>query len=230
MKKICTSLILTLGVWHTSFSQTKQEQLQGIWENIMSESSGEMLIRIVNGISVLSIAHQGEEYINFYLAETIESFINVEDFETININDFDANGEYYISVFRDDIKRNQIQKKNYMMRNKLYFDDDRLIIEGGKFAEYVHLDRLPPLTMHLLYRRGRKDNRDYLKEYLNINVMQIATSQVTICSYPNIPTRMYLIKGDMVIVLEEREGWLRVEYEGKKVVTGWIKKEDVEGE
>jgi hypothetical protein len=27
-------------------------------------------------------------------------------------------------------------------------------------------------------------------------------------------------------VLEEKDGWLRIEYEGKRLVTGWIKKED----
>jgi hypothetical protein len=37
---------------------------------------------------------------------------------------------------------------------------------------------------------------------------------------------MYLVKDDVVTVREEKEGWLRVEYEGKKLVTGWIKKED----
>ena len=57
------------------------------------------------------------------------------------------------------------------------------------------------------------------------------SEKAIIHSFPNIPTGMYLIKGDMVIVLEEREGWLKIEYEGKKkVVTGWIKKEDVGGE
>jgi hypothetical protein len=55
---------------------------------------------------------------------------------------------------------------------------------------------------------------------------QIAVDKSIIYSQPNKPTKMYLVKGDVVTVREEKEGWLRVEYEGKKLVTGWIKKED----
>jgi SH3-like domain-containing protein len=39
---------------------------------------------------------------------------------------------------------------------------------------------------------------------------------------------MYLIKNDVVEVLEEQEDWLRIRYYGKKVIEGWIKKSDVE--
>jgi uncharacterized protein YgiM (DUF1202 family) len=41
---------------------------------------------------------------------------------------------------------------------------------------------------------------------------------------------MYLIKGDVVTILEAQNGWIKVEYEGKKLVTGWIKNQDVGGE
>jgi hypothetical protein len=226
MKKICIVLIFILGIWKISFSQTKQEQFQGIWMNIMSDPNGEMLIRIVKGINVLSIAHQGEDYIDYYLVETIEGFINVEDFETINVKDFDINGKYYLSVFKDDVKLTRIQKKGYMMRSELYFEDDKLIIEGGKLAEYTRLECLSSMTLRLLYKRGKKDNRNYLKEYINIDVTEVVSSKSTIYSEPDKPTKMYLVKGDVVTVLEEKEGWIKMEYEGKKLITGWIKKKD----
>jgi uncharacterized protein YgiM (DUF1202 family) len=41
---------------------------------------------------------------------------------------------------------------------------------------------------------------------------------------------MYFIKGDVVTVLEKQNGWLKVEYNGRRLITGWIRKQDVGGE
>ncbi|GHT51423.1 hypothetical protein AGMMS49982_08830 [Bacteroidia bacterium] len=97
----------------------------------------------------------------------------------------------------------------------------------GKLAEYVQLERLPALTLHLLYKRGKKDKQNYLKEYLNIDVVEVVINKSVIYSASNTPTKMYFIKGDVVTVIEEQDDWLKVEYEGKKLVTGWIKRGDV---
>ncbi|OYU67406.1 MAG: hypothetical protein CFE22_04885 [Cytophagaceae bacterium BCCC1] len=45
---------------------------------------------------------------------------------------------------------------------------------------------------------------------------------------PNNISNMYLIKGDEVEIIEEKEDWLHIRYYGKKVVEGWVKKSDVE--
>ncbi len=39
---------------------------------------------------------------------------------------------------------------------------------------------------------------------------------------------MYLLKDDIVEIIEEKEDWLHIRYYSKKVVEGWIKKSDVE--
>lgn len=226
MKKICTALFFTLGIGYVAFSQTKLEQLQGIWENIMSNPNGEMLIKIVKNNNVLSIAHQGEDYIDFYLDESIDGFVNVDSFDIITLDSLKENGLYYISVSKRNVKSKKIHKEDCILGWNLYFEEGNLIIEGGKLAEYSHLDRLPSLTMRLLYKRGKKDNRNYLKEYLNTDFKEVITTKSIIYSEPDLPTKMYLIKSDVVTVLEEKEGWLKIEYEGKKAVTGWIKKED----
>jgi len=40
-------------------------------------------------------------------------------------------------------------------------------------------------------------------------------------------TRMYLIKDDFVSILKEKEGWVYIEYQGKKDIYGWIRKENL---
>ena len=45
---------------------------------------------------------------------------------------------------------------------------------------------------------------------------------------PNKSTKMYLLKGDEVEIIEEKDEWLKIRYYGKKTIEGWIKKSDVE--
>jgi hypothetical protein len=207
----------------------KQNKFQGIWQEIIIDpESKETHIKIISGIRSLAIAHQEKNELDFFLSEAIEGFINTNSFERIKLDSFDENGMHYIIVlYKDKIVNDWIDKKNCIMGWDLYFEDDNLIIEGGRLAEYSHLDRLPPLTIRLLYRRGKKDGRDYLKEYLNIDVKEVVVPRSFIYSEPDTLTRMYFIKGDIVTVLEKQDGWIKVEYSGRKTVTGWIRKQDV---
>jgi hypothetical protein len=67
---------------------------------------------------------------------------------------------------------------------------------------------------------------DFLKK---ITLFRIVKSPKSIVySLSETPTRMYLIKGDEVEILEEKDEWLRVRFYGKKIIEGWIKKSDVE--
>ena len=56
-------------------------------------------------------------------------------------------------------------------------------------------------------------------------IIQVPKS--TIYRTPNNPIKMYLLKGDEVEVLSEKDGWLHIRYYGKKTIEGWIKKTDV---
>jgi SH3-like domain-containing protein len=55
-----------------------------------------------------------------------------------------------------------------------------------------------------------------------------STKRVAIKTKPNKQTKMYLLKDDIVEIIEEKEDWLHIRYYSKKVVEGWIKKSDVE--
>jgi hypothetical protein len=57
--------------------------------------------------------------------------------------------------------------------------------------------------------------------------LEITIPKIFINASPNKPTKIYLIKGDQVEILEEKNGWLRIRYYGKKLVDGWIKKSDL---
>ena len=45
-------------------------------------------------------------------------------------------------------------------------------------------------------------------------------------SEPAKSTEMYLTEGDIITVLEEENDWIKMEYAGEMLITGWIKKKD----
>ena len=126
-------------------------------------------------------------------------------------------------------------------KDKLYLGNDYIfdyeLNEDGK-VESLELSNtnifmlnrvnyLPAVLIKKLIFQSKKDKRDYIKEFLDIEFKKITTKKSLIHSAPNKPTKMYLIKGDEVEVLEEKNGWLNIRYYGKKTIEGWVKKEEV---
>ena len=82
-----------------------------------------------------------------------------------------------------------------------------------------------------LYRLATNVPREVMIEIQNVNKIKFKTltqKQGVIFSVPNKKTNMYLLKGDIVEVLEEKNQWLKIRYYGGKTIEGWIKKTDVE--
>jgi hypothetical protein len=61
-----------------------------------------------------------------------------------------------------------------------------------------------------------------------IKTKQILPSKQPLYSSPNVKTKMYLIKGNQVEVLEEKDDWYYILYHGKKDIKAWIPKSAVE--
>jgi hypothetical protein len=209
-----------------SFAQTKESQIQGIWANIMNSIEEEQRFKIIKGVYSLAISHEDDYSIDYYLNESLEGFVNTKSFDSISEVSFDKNGKYFITVWGKK-ENGWIKKPSYIIPDYFSCEDGQLSIGGGRLAEYTQIIRLPPQTIRLLYLRGKRDNRNYINEYLNINVKEIIAPKSIIYSEPGTPTKMYLIKGDVITVLEEQNGWIKVEYNGTKLVTGWIKKQAV---
>ena len=72
---------------------------------------------------------------------------------------------------------------------------------------------------------------DFYKKIAPERFAKINSAHTTINKPPFTPTKMYLIKGDEVEVLEKIEVkgvlWLNIRYYGNKTIEGWIKKSDV---
>ena len=208
--------------------KSKLDLIQGIWENIMNTEI-EHSFKILKGTKSLGISHTNEySNLDFYLLESIEGFQNYryEDVDSINIDSLNENGKYFTSIiYKEEINKNGWVKIQYCIVPE-YFEcnGENMSINGGQLVEFVKINKLPFITLKLLYKRGKKDNRNYIEEYLNIKVVEITAPTSTVYSLPDKPTAIQLSKGYVVTVIEEKGEWLKVDYGTDN--PGWIKRED----
>ncbi|MDR1227122.1 MAG: hypothetical protein LBK47_09540 [Prevotellaceae bacterium] len=208
--------------------------MQGIWKARVdplhpdSEEESWTIIRNHQSLSVTYVKSSNK--LDFPLTESIEGFqeLKKEDIiNGINVSILTDSGTYYTLASTNAISPNGwVNNIDLFIIKDFDCDGQEMSINGGQLVEYSKRKKLSSIALKNIYLRGMQDNRDYLKEYINIDVTEVVSSKSTIYAEPDKPTRMYLIKGDIVTVLEEKEGWIKMEYEGKKLITGWIKKED----
>jgi hypothetical protein len=108
-------------------------------------------------------------------------------------------------------------------------------IEGDSITSEHHF--VPQLNIPTLYNF---QDEDFANEYLHKNYknfvkldnaqQQIQPTKQPLYKSPTIDskTKMYLIKGDKVEILEEKDNWLHIFYKGKKEIKAWIPKDAVE--
>ena len=135
--------------------------------------------------------------------------------------------------------QNQIPINSYYIfeydkkMKKIYLIRKLRVIEGDtcKFREEVfrdsqkikieEVDTMNDFFNEQLWYYSKKDKSCSILKNIRI-------SKTIINSTPNISTKMYLVKGDEVEILEEKDNWLKIRYYGNKTIEGWIKKSDVE--
>lgn len=229
MRNYITLIIFSFVLINTQAQEVNL--LQGVWENIQNEESSEKNYSITNGNESLSFTYsENSLQMDFPLWESIDGFLDINpvDNGVVNISNLKRSGEYFITADKKYINDEGVVKyPNFLVPDYFDCDGQNLAIGGNNTEEYIKIERLPSFTLKLLYNRGIKDNRYYIKDYLNIEVREVKVSKSIINSEPGTSTKMFLIKGDVVTVLDKNENWLKIEFLGTRLVSGWIKKEDV---
>lgn len=96
---------------------------------------------------------------------------------------------------------------------------------GREYERHEQLTHLPNFIVVALLKNKKELQK--VEMFLNVKYTQIKIAKSFIYSTPNAITKMFLLKGDPLEVLEQKDNWLRIRYYGKKTIEGWIKKEDV---
>lgn len=225
---ICIFFLINLKGQNTK--RTKIDLMQGIWEDIMNNDS-EKAYTIIRGMRSLNFVYDpSKNDIDFPLNESLEGFQNYDsgNEEFLNVDSLKEDGLYYTVVDLMFVNENGLVKRpNYFTPN--YFECDGYImsINGGQLVEFRKISKLPYEALKKLYYRGGIDNRDYLKEYLDLNVTEIKKENSLLYDEKRQKVVKKLKKGDIVIILQEEGKWIKVEY-GEEYTKGWIKKEVIE--
>ena len=206
--------------------------MQGTWADIYNGENeyNEFSFTVITGHNSLNFVYTEDRYeLDFPLTESIIGFLDYNPKTTksyLNINKLNDNGKFYIVFDTDYIKDGQIKNSFIVVPEYFECEGENMSINGGQLIELIKIERLPSFALKLLYNRGKKDDKDYIEKYLDIKVKEIQVDKSIIYSEPGTATKMFLIKGDVATVLEEKGEWLKIEFLGKRLVTGWIKKED----
>ena len=120
----------------------------------------------------------------------LECFVAIRSVTVCNIN-----------IFYTEISKPFIDKEgfatvpHFSTPEIVEISESTLWINYGKVSIYEKIDNLSEIDMKLLYLRGKKDNRDYIKEYLNLDVREITAPESIIYSEPDKSTTYLLAQG-----------------------------------
>ena len=234
MRKIILFLVSFLLINQLQAQGKKQSQIdlmQGIWANNMNGDNEKSFV-IMKAMNSLSFTYSNDpNKIDFPLGESIEGFQDnaYKAKDSINVKSLKEDGKHYTVVLKEYINKNGWVHSSYYMTPE-YFECDgqNMSINGGQLVEYAKIVRLPGEALKMLFNRGKLDKRNYIKEYLDVDAREIKVSKSIINSYPNIVTKMFLLKGDVVTITGENADWYKIEFQGTKLVKGWIRKIDID--
>jgi hypothetical protein len=208
---------------------TRLLQIQGIWEcQLQTESTS--IFKIINQDKCAEFTFSPTadklDFTLFELTIGFQSYIEMPyNAENLTFDSLKANGLYYTEILNKKyIKDGIVVSPNFLVPTYYECDGQNMSINGGKLFEYVKLQTLPFEVLVRLHRRGKTDKRDYIKDYLNLKVLTIRNTNCKVHSTPNGQTKVQLNRDDMIIVIEDRGDWLKVQYNDNGI--GWIRKGD----
>lgn len=238
MKRTLTLLVLCV-IFVNLFSQniSRLDRMQGIWANPYNgyAEDNEFGYSITNGNKKLSLGHiENDSAKNIFLSEFTVGFLNFDPNSVdylLNSKDFLEDGKYFFWMFKDDIDEDGFVSGESCQVTTLFFEEDIMVLYGSRESRSVKITQLPTVALNLLYFRGKLDNRNYIKEYLGLDVRNVIVEKSIIYDSLEVKTKKYLVKNDLITVTGEQNSFLKMKYETDKgdIIEGLIKKENVQG-
>jgi hypothetical protein len=166
----------------------------------------------------VEILEKGEEYtkIRYWGKALIIGWVKTKD-----LRDDTRHPEYWNIYKENSIKFKVLSTKSFINDN-LFQKTNSYLIKG----DTIEVLEEKGFNLKIKYNNiigfiPRIDVEGY-------NTFRITKSKATLHSSLSVPTKMYLLKGDDIELIDRAKDWLKIRYYGKKVVEGWIKQSDVE--
>ncbi|MCU0394099.1 MAG: hypothetical protein MUE81_23570 [Thermoflexibacter sp.] len=225
MKKFLSIYVYT-AIVSSALGQDFKNSLYGIWKGEISSSpnSTQTYYDIIKQPNLLSITTDKGRIVA--IGENLVGFVSQKK-DTLSINSFNQNGTIFSICIRED----SALLCNYPSFNWI---DSSYFYNGTDVFDYIKVQSLPMDLRLQLFRLSKPKNRNYLYDFLRLDYRFIK-SKSRIYKSPNHSTKMYLVKEDIIEVIENKADWLKIKYYPEKngawtgkTIEGWIKKSDVE--
>jgi hypothetical protein len=208
-------------------NKAKLDLMQGIWENTMNSDSEKAFTIIRGNHSLNFVFLTTSDEFDFPINESVLGFQDDDSVrgDSIDSNNLKKDGKYYTIVDKKFIASNGwVHRPDYLTPAYFECNGDNMSINGAQLIEYYKIQRLPKIALRALYHKGKRDRLDYIKDYLDVDVMEIK-SDLRIASEPRGTTNVTLPKGEMVYLKEVKGVWQRIEYqEGDDLREGWVER------
>ncbi|UXP33666.1 hypothetical protein N6H18_06830 [Reichenbachiella agarivorans] len=230
MKRIILLSIVSLTSFFVNAQETPLECMHGVW-TVYYDDSNQKGFSLRKGHNVVSISYiEGSSSYKPSVTELIIGFLDYDPNVAgkVNYTDLKPEGSYYVEFYTDELSQDSVFTSSYFTTPSYEgCDSEGLYIQARHMIEYGRLERLPSKAIRYLYEAGKEREHNYISEYLDTKAAQVKVDKCVIYSAPEVPTKMFMISGDVPTILEEKGDWLRFEFLGTRLVTGWIKKADV---
>lgn len=199
------------GIWQVYFNYSYPDEASYTTFYIFKDKKKLKVDTEGSPLKKLSVTVSDFGFCNSYDRDTVCSLKQLNDFGSVYVqlheNDKPSDGFVNIATIFE------LTPKSYLN----IFSD-----------ECNYLERAPKEVLEVLYKRGKRDRRDYIKEFLGLRVCGIQAEKSFIYDSTLNKTKMYLIKDDIITVTSERDGFVEMEYEtAKGIINGWVRKEDL---
>ena len=243
MKKEITLLLFTyFGITKMSTAQTINQYLNGIWKMECCDPDYWVIkkncIYWINDKNVKTI----KQPILKYCIPKVATFNKGKDSgqriykNTISLDSVDFDRDFVLDemgmeqVYLLEFKDEDIINGKEIKINDTGISLDFYHINPKESNRYYVWDNTSPSKI-VYYNRILSPPKyilDFYKKIAKETFKTVNKSKAYIFSNKLVKTKMYLIKGDEVEIIEEKGDWIKIRYYGKKTIEGWIKKSDVE--
>ncbi len=168
--------------------------------------------------TVSDLQRSGQRMV-FYSASNKIPNDSIQYFEQIGAGCFAS----YNGIGTDEYEQPHKEQPNYFLFN----------FNGRDYEYYEQLTHLPNYIVKSL--KQDPENWDKVRQLLPHDYKMVVNDKAIIYSQLETPTRMYILKNDVVEIYETKGDWLKIKYyieknnkDTGKTIESWIKRSDVE--
>ena len=228
MLKILICSLLLLGMFFPQ--ESKLDKMQGIWNDLRNgyDKNNEMSFLIMHANKSISIGYvEKDSALGFFMIETVKGFLDFNPLESevmFKVGTLQNNGEYYVVCRNRFIQPDGTIHPAFCFTSNININDDLMVISNNGEQRYTKTTHLPSHANYLLYHRGKKEKKDYMRGYLDANVCELVFDSVQISPFGNDRNDTILKKGELVEILSFNDSMVLVNHvmRNDELIQGWL--------